>query len=412
VRAESGRAGGGLDRSEGSASGAHPDRRPMIVVRRLAAVIALTLGIYVALEIGLRLGAFVWYGYDQYYLFYGWQAGRGRVDVSPWSTRAGDHYKFPAHYVVRGAAGQGAETASINSLGFRGPDFQPTKPAGVFRIICLGESSTFGFHNTDTGTYPFLLQQLLEGGGRGIRVEAINAGFPYYNTGSILSLLESELLAYQPDVVTVYTAFNDAGWPLHPGVLTRAILWFQQHSFTYLMLKNHVITDRRATAALRWIQRWTPWKLDTAATERYVSEVAERYRNNIAEIVGRVRSRGADVVLIKQPMRAKRNRRLAYEEEYRFVLEKLRRKGAVSAIDFALVVHHRLNEELARIAAEQGVRIVDNIAIVNADSTRLATYVHLTEEGNLRLAEALRDVVLPLIDQKLAGDRASRQRPS
>jgi hypothetical protein len=60
----------------------------------------------------------------------------------------------------------------------------------------MGESSTFGYHNSDTGTYPFLLEQLFRQQPRFANVEVINAGFPYYNSGSIRSLLESELLKY------------------------------------------------------------------------------------------------------------------------------------------------------------------------------------------------------------------------
>lgn len=203
---------------------------------------AATVAVFLFLEIILRVGLFFWFGHSKYYLFYGFPGLAGRVAVRPSWTGTGKHYKFPPNYIVQGARGQGSETASINSLGFRGPEFQPRKPKGVFRIISMGESSTFGYHNSDTGTYPFLLEQLLRQQPRFENVEVINAGFPYYNSGSIRSLLESELLEYKPDLLTLYSAYNDAGWPVEKvGDFTQLSLWFQQRS--YVFLKQAVLTD-------------------------------------------------------------------------------------------------------------------------------------------------------------------------
>jgi hypothetical protein len=87
----------------------------------------------VLLETVLRLVAFFWNDWNQYYLFYGFHGLVGRVGISPWTVYGGGHYKFPPGYSLQGAVGQGGETAAINSLGFRGPDFDPIKPPGTFR---------------------------------------------------------------------------------------------------------------------------------------------------------------------------------------------------------------------------------------------------------------------------------------
>src|SRR5688572_8093016 len=78
------------------------------------------------LEVILRLGAFVWYDFNRYYLFYGLHNLTGRIGIK--STDTGQHYKFPPRYLLRGAVGQAEETAAINALGYRGPDFEPAKP--------------------------------------------------------------------------------------------------------------------------------------------------------------------------------------------------------------------------------------------------------------------------------------------
>ena len=163
-------------------------------------------------EAALRPAAWLWYGRSQYYLFFGIHSLVGRVGIGPMSTFQGEYYKFPPLYQLQGAAGQAAgETASVNNLGFRGPDFTPAKPPSVFRVVCLGESSTFGYRDGDNETYPFYLQTLFERDG--LPVQVINAGFPYYNTGSILSLLQNEILTYGPDLITLYAGYNDTSWP-------------------------------------------------------------------------------------------------------------------------------------------------------------------------------------------------------
>lgn len=312
--------------------------------------------------------------------------------------------------MLQGAPGQASETASINSLGFRGPEFQATKPKDVLRVICLGESSTFGYHNSDTGTYPFLLQKLFQQNSGSLKVEVINAGFPYYNTGSILSLLKKELLRYKPDLLTVYSAHNDAGWPLEVSALRRALLWIQQHSMIYVFLKENILTDRLIYRVQRTkVFRKIAWlSFDPAAFENYLAQTLFRYRKNIKEIVAIAKREGIPIILIKQPMTTDNGRysSVSYEQEYEDVLNRFHsKKGRLRPVEFTLIQQRRLNKELESIAKEENVPLVDNIAIVDRDRHRLATWVHLTEEGNLRLAQALKPVIEPHVFQRLVPRR-------
>ena len=222
-------------------------------VPRVAALL-FPLAVVLLLEGVLRVGVYTYYGYSEYYLYYGFHSYVGRVGISPEWTNSGRHFKFPPNYTLRNAAGQAEETATINALGFRGPDFEPRKPGGTFRVVCLGESSTFGFHNRDTDTYPYLLQQLAESQPRAVRVEVINAGFPYYNSGSILSLLQSEIFSYDPDVLTIYSAYNDAAWPLHVGAIRPAGLMVPR-AFHHVPSAQGERGGRRVHPQMAWEDR-------------------------------------------------------------------------------------------------------------------------------------------------------------
>ena len=100
------------------------------------------------------------------------------------------------------------EQVSTNSKGFVGPEIDDNKPAGVTRIIAVGDSCTFagGWYEK---TYSGMLSTLLNGRNSTKRFEVINAGVSGYNSQFALARLEDELLQYQPDLVTIYIGWND-----------------------------------------------------------------------------------------------------------------------------------------------------------------------------------------------------------
>jgi len=61
-----------------------------------------------------------------------------------------------------------------------------------------------------------------------------------------------------------------------------------------------------------------------------------------------------------------------------------------------MIVHSALMGILEVVATEHGLPLVDFIAIVNRHPEYFASYVHLTETGNLALAEALGAVIATL----------------
>ncbi|MDD5746650.1 MAG: hypothetical protein PHO30_05235 [Candidatus Omnitrophica bacterium] len=96
----------------------------------------------------------------------------------------------------------------INSRGLRDRDYAIPKPSGVYRIIVLGDSVTFGTEYPVAQTYPKLLEQSLQAALPPGRVEVLNAGVCGYNAVQKYIFLKTSLLAYQPDLV-VFQFLND-----------------------------------------------------------------------------------------------------------------------------------------------------------------------------------------------------------
>ncbi|HVP13463.1 MAG TPA: SGNH/GDSL hydrolase family protein [Phycisphaerae bacterium] len=98
----------------------------------------------------------------------------------------------------------------INQYGMRGPALPVEKTPGAYRIICLGDSITFGEGVRYADTYPARMADLLGAAMPGRRVEVINAGVQAYGTKDEAAFFLLRCLRFQPDVVTLGFFLNDA----------------------------------------------------------------------------------------------------------------------------------------------------------------------------------------------------------
>ncbi|QDU84891.1 hypothetical protein Pla163_20090 [Planctomycetes bacterium Pla163] len=105
----------------------------------------------------------------------------------------------------------GCVSVRTNSLGFRDLEFDATKPAGQRRVLCVGDSFTFGNGVPLEDTWVQRLEGLLEQ--RWDDVEVINGGFAAgdHRTGGYAPWIASDGLALDPDLVVIGVCLNDLG---------------------------------------------------------------------------------------------------------------------------------------------------------------------------------------------------------
>ncbi len=100
-------------------------------------------------------------------------------------------------------------SAEINALGLRGDGPREADDgAGPLRVVCLGDSFTFGWGVEDDQTYPVQLEALLAAKGER-SVQVINCGLPGYNTFQEHQLYKKVMRPISPDVVVVGWYLND-----------------------------------------------------------------------------------------------------------------------------------------------------------------------------------------------------------
>ena len=101
----------------------------------------------------------------------------------------------------------GSEQFSTNNFGFRDRDVAVPRPEGVFRIVCVGASTTEeGMNNAYT--YPNLLEAALNTHFTAPNFDVINTGIAGLNISKEHMRL-ADYLALDPNLIIVYNAVND-----------------------------------------------------------------------------------------------------------------------------------------------------------------------------------------------------------
>ena len=135
---------------------------------------------------------------------------------------------------------------TINNLGLRGPDTTLEKPPGVFRIIGVGDSITFGYGVRVEDTFLQVLERdLNDSAPADLHYEVLNAGIPATGLEYYTHFIEDVAPAMHPDLIVVCMALNDIDPLLDPeprephinATVLRSIHWFLlTHSYLYNIL--------------------------------------------------------------------------------------------------------------------------------------------------------------------------------
>lgn len=285
-----------------------------------------------------------------------------------------------------------------NALGFRGPETTWEKPEGVFRVVCLGGSSTYGHGpSSNETTYPARLQVHLNEALRGAPpVEVINGGCQDYSTFESLGNLAFRMVAFEPDLVVVYHTINDARCALYPGVKRdnthlRAVWpvrrpWgieeLAERSYFFLIARRYLSNYAEEASNLAKY-----YKVDFGRYADFYAQPTDvdlgcaNFQRNLVSIVQVARSHGAEAVLVTQGLNASD-------------------LDGASSKEAQVRTFDRLTEVLKVVAAERGVPLVDARPVLERAEAAgpphaIFTHeVHLTDAGADLLARTVADALL------------------
>ena len=272
---------------------------------------------------------------------------------------------------------------TINGKGFRGADYAIPKSPGTLRILTLGASSTFGFGNRDDETYPFLLEQLLNerlaesSCGDYQRAEVINLGIPHLDSEQVASLFAVEGLQFNPDVVTVYSGYNNTRGLGQSKLLGR--------SSRYLLVFNVIRTLRQQKAQ---------------ASELLIQEESvirvQSFIGGLNKILKVAKERDIALLPITQQVRALSieeidEHQISYAGEVAIHHQKLDESGEVTLLEGKILIHESLSNALRRWSQQNNLPLIDGVELLDGHRYLLNTYVHLAPLANELLALAIAD---------------------
>jgi hypothetical protein len=278
--------------------------------------------------------------------------------------------------------------ATINSRGFRGPEVAEDKDAGTLRVVTLGASSTFGYHDPDDGTYPAILERILnERCPAGPHYEVVNLGIPHLTSTQIVSLFLAEAVPLRPDIVTFYEGINDSSpdesigevaVPKQRGVVSLARRWAREHLVSAFLF--HEWSSSRGES------------YDAAQVEEMARSRPPRFVESLDRLRGECRERGIELVVGKQQARSLMVPRedikgVTYEDEVVRVREKLEREGHVNKMEINFLTHDRVVRAEENWAERNQVPIADIVAALDQDRDVLVSWVHLNPRGNAMVAD-------------------------
>jgi lysophospholipase L1-like esterase len=243
-----------------------------------------------------------------------------------------------------------------NSAGFREDELPTEKSPSAFRIICLGDSWTFGANVDQEAAYPERLRALIEQEFPDAGLELLNLGVLGYSSYQGLELLKRVVLDLEPDLLLIGFAMNDAnvaGWrdkdwfgdqeevPRKP--ISELIGEFLDKVECYRLLQYVALIIRyRSWSIGDYMQKLaasagTPdeaWfggignqSADYEVLEEYTRVSPPDYEENLREMIRLARSRDIGVILFFNELwdtaYRKSVRRVAEEERVQFIDSKI-----------------------------------------------------------------------------------------
>ncbi len=197
---------------------------------------------------------------------------------------------------------------STNAQSFRADYPIGAKQSGTYRIVCLGDSVTFGYrvpvvwpdkpteYDREWLPYPMLIEKHLRASNLDRQIEAFPMAVPGYTSHQGLAWLKRDIEWLQPDMLIVSFGWNDASLSDVPD---REAIRTDWYPVTVRWLIDHSQAFAHAT---KWLRARNP--TPEQQRPKPVPRVPEaEYLNNLTAIVDLARSRGTKVIVIGAPYR-------------------------------------------------------------------------------------------------------------
>lgn len=297
----------------------------------------------------------------------------------------------------------------VNSLGYRGDEIQQPKPAGTFRIVCMGDITSV---DDVKKTFPAMLQQELRQKGY-TNVEVIDAYATRYTTWEGMIDFQTRILDLDPDLVILDYGFHDAKarlvWPpeqyagdnsgkrrslpIMPNILEYSTL-YRGVKLALEPRNEYARHTFRPHASLRFLdERVEPYYTD----DFFVQKVENTYPSGIFQSVS-----AAQMFQANKPIYFERNlEHIVLLAKYHnidvimtpFAYTTDTWDPFINAPEF-IDAHVEMKELTRQIAERHDVRYLDVSPQLNQREYFMSDGGHVTEEGAAKKAQVFADFIV------------------
>ncbi len=297
----------------------------------------------------------------------------------------------------------------FNSLGYRGKEFSKDKGENVFRILCLGGSTTIGSNaGCNEYSYPSILEEMFSRilGGCSKRVEVINAGVFGYHSWHSQARLALELEALKPDMLVIMDGLNDvvAAHALSIANLVANSLRREQVMAALVNTPDKKSSGLEGLMRLRivhaasWVENALERNIPLVASLMQWKMRKFGFEENLEKFTTEATNKGIPVLLVNYPWISREGTSLASEKArnpYGFSDDNFYRLYQFGRV-YVRTVHERLSQR-------HGIPLVNPQPLFDEQTqdamhTRsvFSDNMHFTRYGNYLLAKTVLDAIVTL----------------
>jgi lysophospholipase L1-like esterase len=263
------------------------------------------------------------------------------------------------------------------------PDEQPVvipKPSGVYRIVCMGGSTTQG--NGDGG-YPARLLKLLQERFPGESIEVLNAGCFFYTTQHCIIYYLAYLQDLKPDLCIMFEASNDLVTSFTmPPFASSPYRQDYGHFYGALARLRYPVSFEKFLSSFFYADLLTP-----VVTPMFFAEFKSQhaYRRNLETLITMCRVNGVSLILANQAHRFSSTNN-TYTSDADVNILKFMQALLIDEKHYAdekswYTGMEAFNRIARQTANKFSIPFVDQAAAFKGKRELFRDYVHLTPEG-------------------------------
>jgi len=298
-----------------------------------------------------------------------------------------------------------------NRFGFRGPDIEEAKPDNIVRIVCMGQSESYGLYENPDMEWPAQLSSMLSGS----LFEVINASVVGMGLEKCYAYLDKYVFKFNPDVIILcinpygYAAVYERSSERNPGpagagknkivrsslklsdIIDNVRVFPKMKQSIKKLLPPSILHSYQLKKSVSELKQAEEKVLKGKKPKDYISEtVLNKYREDVERLITQISEKGISVIILSYPALLDKNNINLYPHIHasqRFWLVEYSLNGAID-------ISTKIDSVMKVIAEEKQLGFVDSRFSPPHDPDHFSDGVHYTNEGARIVAENVARVIL------------------